>query len=175
MNRKQAVFVGSLIGLGIVSRLVPHVGNFVPITALSLLGAAYLPRRYALIAPLGMMIVSDLIIGLHPLILLTWGSFALIAFGGSMIHEKSHSRGAVAWFAPIASVLYFLITNFGVWLEGKMYAHTLAGLWQSYVMGLPFLRNTLLADCIYTSLLFGVVYLLRKVLHGRRDTVYIHA
>jgi hypothetical protein len=53
-----------------------------------------------------------------------------------------------------SSLLFFFVTNFGVWREGSMYPHTLGGLMSAYEMGLPFLRNTFIGDLVYTHLFF---------------------
>jgi hypothetical protein len=48
------------------------------------------------------------------------------------------------------------VSNFGVWWSAGMYPPTAGGLADCYVAGLPFFRNTLAGDAIYTALLFGV-------------------
>ena len=55
-----------------------------------------------------------------------------------------------------ASLFFFLVTNFAVWLWSGMYAHTIAGLSECFTLGLPFFRNTLLSDVMYTYGLFGL-------------------
>src|SRR3989344_3148844 len=42
-----------------LSRLLPHMPNFAPITAMALFGAVYLTGRYAFILPLVAMLISD--------------------------------------------------------------------------------------------------------------------
>jgi hypothetical protein len=62
-----------------------------------------------------------------------------------------------------ASLFFFVVTNFGVWLFSGMYAHTLSGLSYCYAMALPFFRNTALSDMFYTASLFAVYALALKV------------
>lgn len=63
-----------------------------------------------------------------------------------------------------ASLLFFLITNFGVWLDPtSFYPKGLFGLTQSYIMGLPFLKNTLMGDLFFTGILFLGYELLLKI------------
>ena len=162
--QKQILFFLTLAFVGIASRLVPHAANFVPITALALLAAAYLPRRLALTVPLTVMIVSDLLIGMHDTIAYTWGSFVLIGYLGSKLYARTGKRWHVAAMAPIGSVVFFVISNFGVWAQGNMYAHNLAGLERCYIMALPFFRATLTADVLYTPLVFlGAYFALKAV------------
>jgi hypothetical protein len=143
------------IVMGVLFRLVPHLPNFTPIAAIALFGGAYLGKKQAVIVPLAIMIASDAIIGLHPLILFTWGSFILTAFIGMWLKEN---RTVVNVFgaAVSSSVIFFIITNFGVWaLPASWYPRTLEGLMSCYIVALPFYRNMLLGDIFYVALFFG--------------------
>lgn len=150
----KIVLASALILLAVFGRLVPHPANFAPIAAIAIFGGAILPRKWALSLPLVAMIASDLIIGLHPLIFFTWGSFALIALMSNMFIKKVQLLTVVT-ASLSASVFFYLITNFGVWMEGRLYPLTLSGLGQSYYNAIPFFRNTLLGDLVFSVLLFG--------------------
>lgn len=150
----RVLLVVGLIVFAIVTRLLPHPPNFAPITAIAIFGGALLPRNWALLLPLGAIVASDLIIGIHPLILFTWGSFLLIGLL-SYRYFNTIKSGMVVGASLLASILFFVITNFGVWLEGRLYPPTLEGLTQSYINALPFFRNTLLGDLVFSGLLFG--------------------
>lgn len=144
-----------LITLGVIARLLPHPPNVAPITALALFGGAYLPKQYAIIIPLAAMLISDIFIGFHGTMLYVYGSFAAIGLMGLWLREK-RSPGKILGLSAAASLLFYLVTNFGVWAHpASWYPHTLQGLMQSYLMGLPFLRNTLIGDVGYTTAFFG--------------------
>jgi len=65
--------------------------------------------------------------------------------------------------ALFASVLFFLVSNFGAWLEQAMpYPQTFAGLMQCYAMGLPFYKGTLLGDVAITCGIFAAHAYLAK-------------
>jgi len=145
----------SLVLFAISARLLPHPPNFAPIAAVAIFGSFVLPRRLALCLPLAALVISDLAIGLHPLILWTWGSFVLIAYFGSRLARQPKPRLVIA--ASIgASTLFYTVSNFGVWLQGAMYPMTAAGLIDCYYKALPFFRNTLMGDLAYTAALFGL-------------------
>lgn len=144
-----------LIVFAVASRLMPHPDNIAPIAAIALFAGAVMPRRWALALPLAAMVVSDMFIGLHDTIIFTWGSFVLIALGGYVLMKRINPLNVLA-ASFLASVLFYTITNFGVWLVSGMYSPTAEGLVQSYVNALPFFRNTLAGDLLYTGLLFGV-------------------
>jgi hypothetical protein len=143
-----------LILLAIFGRMVPHPANFAPIAAVAIFGGAILPRKWALSLPLAAMVISDLIIGLHPLILFTWGSFALIALASNKFIKKVQPLTVVT-ASLSASVFFYIVTNFGVWLQGQLYPLTLSGLGQSYFNAIPFFRNTVLGDLVFSVILFG--------------------
>ncbi len=150
-----------LILLAVSLRILPHPANFAPLAAVSIFGGAVLPRRLALWVPLAAMVLSDAVIGFHSLIGLTWGSYVLIALASSyLLRKPSFLKGGVLTLS--SSLFFFVVTNFGVWVASGMYSHTWSGLVQCYTLALPFFRNTLLSDVIYTGLLFGTFSLVTK-------------
>ncbi len=157
----------SLVVFAILFRLLPHPANFAPIGAIAIFGGAILPRRWALSLPLAAMIVSDLIIGLHPLVWVTWGSFLVIALASNhFLHKINPSR--VIGASLSASVFFFVVTNFAVWAQGWLYPITAQGLANCYINALPFFRNTLLGDLIFSAVLFGAYALVyRYALKGK--------
>lgn len=149
----QRLIVG-LILLGMIARLVPHPWNATPVMAIALFGGTYLSKRWAILLPLAIVAASDLLLGWHNTIPFTWGAFALTGMLGWWI--RSHPTTSRILLGSITgSVLFFLITNFGVWVTGELYPMTPEGLWQCYLAGLPFFRNSLIGDLVYTSALFG--------------------
>ncbi|MDO8265520.1 MAG: hypothetical protein Q7T41_01090 [Candidatus Saccharibacteria bacterium] len=171
-NKLGIAIALTLIALAVVSRIMPHPANFAPIAAVALFSGAILPRKLAISVPLLAMIISDLFIGLHPLIMFTWGTFALIAFLSSAKFRRVTPLAVVGSSAG-ASVLFYLVTNFGVWMEGRLYAQTFSGLVQCYYNALPFFRNTLLGDVIFTSALFGIYAFSVELSKKHLDEKYI--
>ncbi len=154
-NKVGILIALTLIAFAVVSRIMPHPANFAPVAAVALFGGAILPRKLAIIVPISAMVISDLLIGLHPTIMFTWGSFALIALLSSA-RFKRITPLAVMGSSLGASILFYIVTNFGVWVEGRLYTQTFTGLIQCYYNALPFFRNTLLGDAIFTCVLFGL-------------------
>lgn len=145
-----------LIILGILLRLLPHPPNFAPITALGLFGGVYLQKKYAFILPLTALLISDLVIGFYgTMMLFVYGSFILSGLIGLWV--KKHKTVTNVFLASLlSSILFYLITNFGVWLMShSYYTKDLTGLLQSYILAIPFFRNTLLGDLFYAGLFFG--------------------
>jgi hypothetical protein len=154
MSRYMYAFV--LILAAALSRMLPHLPNMVPVTALALFGGVYLDRRFTFIIPMAAMLITDWFIGFHSTALWVYGSFMAIGVVGLWL--RNH-RGVLPTIgASIAgSVLFYVITNFGVWLSPPyMYDQTLSGLVQCYVAAIPFFRNTLAGDLLYVGAIFGL-------------------
>jgi len=143
-----------IILFAVILRLVPHVPNFAPISGMALFGGAYLNKKYALIVPLIAMFLSDIFLGLHSTMVFVYGSFILTGLIGLWL-RKHKTFTDIIGAAFLSSLLFFLITNFGVWLEGRLYPANLSGLMSSYTLAIPFFRNTILGDLFYTGLFFG--------------------
>jgi len=155
-DKSQGLFISiALILLAVSLRIIPHPANFAPVSAIAIFGGAKLPRKLALSVPLFAMVISDLIIGLHNLVLVTWGCYMLIALASHLWLKKvTIVRTTITAIA--ASLFFFIVTNFAVWLWSGMYAHTAQGFIRCFTLALPFFRNTLLSDVTYTLGLFGV-------------------
>lgn len=149
-----------LVMLATVMRLLPHPANFTPMSSVALFGGAHLKKRYALILPIVALVLSDIFIGFDSLEsrLTVYGSFILIGLIGFALRKKQ-SVGTVVGASVAGSLLFYLITNFVFFYPVTMYTHDFAGMMQSYYNALPFLRNMMLGDLFYTSVLFGSHYL----------------
>jgi hypothetical protein len=140
--------------------------NFSPLAAILLCSAAYLPRKFILLAGLGPLIVADLLLNAHyrqPLIdtgmLSRYFCFGLILLLGYAIRQQ-HSHKVFSLFgATIAgSCLFYLITNTATWAATSDYSKTLTGWWQALTVGEPgfpptllFFRNTIVSDLFFTA------------------------
>jgi hypothetical protein len=154
MNSRILVLLSAILAAAAL-RLVPHPPNFTPIGAMALFGGAYLGRRWlAFAAPLGALLLSDLVLGFYHGQVTVYASVALIAMlGMAALQRRSALRVGLAAIA--GSILFFAITNFGMWLFSGFYPRTLAGLEACYIAAIPFFQNTVAGDLFYATLLFG--------------------
>jgi hypothetical protein len=145
----------SAIAAAAALRLVPHPPNFSPIDAMALFSGAYLGRRWiAFAAPLAALLLSDLVLGFYSGMLFQYAAVILIVLlGVAALSRVTVARLVVGALA--SSVLFFAVSNFGVWAASGMYTHTLAGLSACYVAAIPFFQNTVAGDLFYAALLFG--------------------
>lgn len=163
---RNMLVAAGIVLIAALSRLLPHPPNFTPVAAIALAGGVYMNKRYATIIPLVALVLSDAIIGFHNTVYYVYGSFVLIGLIGLWL--KSHKKAPIVFGGVLlSSVLFFLITNFGVWSagDGTIYPKSFAGLIECYTAGIPFFRNTLLGDVVYTAVLFGIFEGVERMLH----------
>jgi hypothetical protein len=151
----------ALILVAALTRLLPHPANVTPVTAIALFGAVTLGRRLSFLVPLAAMLLSDAVIGFHSTMLWVYASFAAIV-GIGFWYQTRRTAGRLLLASLVGSTIFYGVTNFGVWIGGgMMYPQTLSGLLECYTAALPFYRNTLLGDLVYSGVLFGAYELLR--------------
>lgn len=157
-NFQRLISYAAIILLAVIARLIPHPPNFAPIGGLALFSGSHFKKKIVLLIPLTAMFLSDIFLGFHKTIPYVYVSFIIIALIGGLI--KNSKWQSLLKASLISSVLFFLITNFGVWATGSMYQKNLGGLMQCYGFGVPFFRNTLISDLFYTfSFFYGYKFL----------------
>jgi hypothetical protein len=161
----------AIIAFLALSRCLPHPPNFTPLAAMSLLSGAFLRDwRLALIIPLGAMLLSDLYLGLHNSMLFVYAAMAsIVIFSRYGLRRVSLFRLTSA--SVLSAVWFFLLTNFGAWLGHETYAPSLNGLMQAYVAGIPFFRNTLLSNVLFTLLAYLALFTAVRWQRSRTEVV----
>ena len=160
-NHKRLITLSGLILMVALSRLLPHPPNFSPVATLALFGGASLvTRKWAFIVPLIAMLLSDIGLefltgqGFHSLMPVVYMTFA-ITVGIGIWTAKRISVGTIIGGTLAASVLFFVVTNFAVWVSGGFYPKTPEGLLACYTAAIPFFGNTLMGNFVYVGLMFG--------------------
>jgi hypothetical protein len=161
-NKEEIIAIIILIVVGISYRLFPHPPNFSPVAAIALFSGFYF-RRYFVLIPIVIMLVSDLFIGFYgwKLMIAVYGSFLLVGILGIML-RKNKSVTAIIGYSLSGSVLFFVLTNFAVWALGQWYAPDLSGLFRCYALALPFFKNTIAGDLFYSAAIFGAYELIAQ-------------
>ncbi len=154
----------ALILLVAASRFLPHPPNMACVGALGLFAGCCWAGRRAYLVPAAAMLISDLVghalgwpgMGFYSLTTMAavyLGVIAAVPIGRWMKHTKGLWKFPVASLA--ASMAFFLISNFGVWL-GPWYPNTLAGLTTCFASAIPFFGYTVAGDLVFTIAIFGV-------------------
>jgi len=169
MDKPRFTTLAGMVFLAAALRLIPHPPNFTPLAAMALFGGAYISdKRLAFGLPLAALFLSDAVLGFYHGMIWVYGSFALIVCLGLQLQSRRRLL-PIAGAALASSVLFFALTNFGVWASGGLYPHTLAGLETCYVAAIPFFQNTIAGDLVYTALLFGGFALAEKKFPALRE------
>ncbi len=163
-----------VLGAGIF-RLAAHEfqwWNIAPLAAMALIGGMYLGRRFALWVPLAVLALTDIILNVqmgYPAVYwpraFDYGAFLLIGLLGLWARERK--LGVKIGAALATPFLFFLISNFAVWLFGLSganvsYTKTFSGLMECYTAALPFLRGTVIGDWAFMAVFAVTAVLVRR-------------
>ena len=158
----RVIFIVGVVLFGAFMRLMPHWPNFTPIAAMALFGGAYFGKKHlAFIIPLTAMLVSDLFLGFHQWMIAVYISFALVVGIGILLQHRI-KVGTVLLASVSSSLLFFIITNFAMWVGSPFYPQNMVGLIECYVAALPFLNTGILGDLFYSGVFFGGFYLVQQ-------------
>jgi len=162
MLKPRLIVLASMIAAAAASRLIPHPPNFTSVAAVGLFaGATFSDRRMAFAIPLAALLLSDVVLGFYRHMEVVYVAFALIVCIGMAI-KRQRTPIIIAGATLTGSMLFFVVTNFGVWMFDSYYPRTPQGLAECYVAAMPFFAHTLEGDFFYVALLFGVFALLER-------------
>tara|TARA_B100000401_G_C52467564_1_gene559544 strand:+ start:136 stop:621 length:486 start_codon:yes stop_codon:yes gene_type:complete len=147
------ISVGIFLALA-ASRFIPHPPNFTSLIALSFYVPAIFGRKY-IFAVILCFFITDIFIGFHSTTFFTWGSVLLIGLISKYFYQTAFLRimGALS-----GAIIFFIITNFGVWLLGS-YGYTLSGLLLCFILAIPFFGYTLISTLIFSTVIEGILKL----------------
>jgi len=130
---------------------------FSPILAIALFSGNKLSRKQALIIPMAIMLISDYFIGYYNIGLMISVYFCFLL--ASLLGKKYAFLGVI-----ISPIIHFIITDFAVWYFMDWYPKTLIGLYECYVMALPFLKNMMIGTMGYSVIFFGLYELSKTII-----------
>jgi len=138
-NLNKSVFIIFLLTL---SRIVPHEPNFTPIISFAVMGYIFFHDTFKKIfIVLISMFISDLIIGTHSIMIFVYISIVIISF---LSNKKNY-----IFMLIISPLIFFIISNFGVWILSETYPKNLSGITTCYILAIPFLKNTFVSTIFY--------------------------
>lgn len=161
------------LAVAIAVRFLPHPLAFTPVGAALLFFGARTPRKRIWV-PVVALAASDVVLTRlvysYPLSadhFVTWGWYAAIVLLGGLLKTNAQPL-RLAGAALASSVSFFLVSNFAVWAAWNMYPKTLGGLAASYIAAIPFFRNQVASDLLFTAVLFGTAALAEGLRAGRK-------
>ena len=151
-----------LVAIGVAGRWGQPQWCFTPTAAAAIFAGYYFSRiGFALIVPFAILVISDVLLPAYNSIgvmILTYAVMMLPVWFGRLLRKPGTTadtawRWAICGFVP--ATLFFLVSNFGVWLFQSDYAKSWHGLTLCYWSAVPFYRWMLAGDVFYLALLFG--------------------
>ncbi len=161
LDIKVAV-ITSFILIAAVFRFLPHAPNFTPLMAIALFsGVMFDNKKLAFLVPFSAMLVSDIFLGFHSAMPAVYLSFGIMVYFGILISTKK-SILQITLTSLSGAVVFFILTNFAVWLTFNIYTKDIAGLMLCYEAAIPFFRNTLISTMVFSYVLFGAYALTER-------------
>lgn len=157
------------------ARIMPHMPNYSPLTALAIFGMFHFDKKWMAILVLFLAtFLSDLVLNntvyaymfsgftvFYEGFIWQYIAMALISVS-SLYLLKKLSIQSVVLTSVISTILFFLVSNFGAFVSLPIYPKTMFGLSSAYLAGLPFLQATMISDVVYSSVLFGGFYFIQS-------------
>lgn len=153
IKTKKIIFAFLLIIFGSVGRmLLLDFPNVETLTVSALLAGSIFGGLYSVFVPFTVVVLTDFIIGNNSILFFTWSAWIMIGAFGLVARrsDKTDSRFVLklTGLGLFSSLFFYIYTNFGVWLLWPLYSHDIPGLIQCYIMGLPFLRMSIIGNMI---------------------------
>jgi hypothetical protein len=156
---KRSLLAITYLVASAIWRFLPHWANVTPFTALALYTGSQHQSRWSLLTPIIPLALTDLFFGWHATIPFVYGSLLIIGLLGRLLRTQSPLNLMAT--SLVGSLFFFIITNFGVWLTSGLYPHTLGGLLTACTLGIPFYKNALLGDLLFSLAFFGFMRLMK--------------
>ena len=165
----REIFHIGLVLLLAFSRFIPHPPNFTPIVAVAIMSGYFFKNiKLSFVVLLIAMLLVDVFIGFYKHMLFVYLSLFLIAFVFFKISDKINFKNLFV-FGFIGSLIFYLVSNFGVWASGVLspitnlpYEKSLNGLISCYFLAIPFFKNTL-----FSTIVFSYAAYLANYFYGR--------
>ncbi len=164
--KTKFITLAMMVFAAAMTRLIPHPWNFTAIAAMALFGGAYFDSKLSsVLVPLGALFLSDMILGFHSTMPFVYGAFLITVVLGWTMSEKKTALNVVT-YSLASSMLFFVISNYGVWAMDSMYSKSFSGLVECYLMALPFLKNQILGDLFFSGVMFGAFEFSKRRIHS---------
>ncbi|MBS1511504.1 MAG: hypothetical protein JST86_11725 [Bacteroidetes bacterium] len=162
-----------LVVLAAVSRVIMYPHNFSPMVGMAIFaGATFQNKKLAFALPLFSMFLSDVLFEVFHIAQGFWGWGQLVGYGIFALLTviaftmKKINVVNVIGYSLGSSVLFFILSNLSFFLIDNPVYHTytqdFSGFINCYVLALPFFKTSVVADLVYSGVLFGAYYLLSQ-------------
>lgn len=172
-NKTSIIIAVLLVVAAAASRVIMYPHNFSPMVGMAIFaGAVFTNKRFAFALPIFAMLLSDIMFEVFNIAPGFWGWGQLAGYGIFALITiiaftmKKITAGHVIGYSLGSSVIFFLLSNLFFFLIDNPVYHTYSqnfnGFVDCYVQALPFFRTSIIADLVYSGVLFGAYYLLQQ-------------
>jgi hypothetical protein len=183
MNKQSTstlVIAVLLIVIAALSRVILYPHNFSPIIGMAIFaGAVIKDKRLAFALPLLAMFLSDVLFEAFNIAPGFWGWGQLVGYGILALitviafSMKKINVFSVAGYSIGSSLLFFLLSNSAFFIFDNPIYHTytqdLSGYIATLAGGLPFLKTGIVADLVYSTVLFGAYFLVQRFAFNKKE------
>lgn len=182
MNKQSTstlLIAALLIVVAALSRVILYPDNFSPIIGMAIFaGAVIKDRKLAFALPLVAMFLSDVLFEVFNIAPGFWGWGQLVGYGIlaliTMIAFTMKKPGVlkIAGYSIGSSLLFFFLSNSAFFVFDNavfhLYPQNFSGYIASLVGGLPFLKTAVIADLVFSTVLFGTYFLVQNYAFNKK-------
>jgi hypothetical protein len=180
-NRTTLIIAALLVVIAAISRVILYPHNFSPIIGMAIFaGAVIKDKRVAFALPILAMFLSDVLFEFFTTAPGFWGWGQLVGYGILALitviafSMKKINVLSVAGYSIGSSVLFFFLSNSAFFVFDNpiyhLYEQNFSGYIATLAGGLPFLKTGIIADLVYSTILFGSYYLVQHFAFNRKAT-----
>lgn len=151
-----------MMTLLVISRMISDIPNFTATIALIMFTSYLIRDKFlSVLVILVSQIISDLYIGIYSSMFFVYGAYVFIALLSPIIMNKLSFKSVL--ISPLVTpTIFYIVSNFGVWITGSTYPLSLDGLIMCYVAGIPFFDETLLSTVVFSVTIYAMMKLIVK-------------
>tara|TARA_B100001778_G_scaffold60069_1_gene46719 strand:- start:224 stop:739 length:516 start_codon:yes stop_codon:yes gene_type:complete len=151
-----------MMTLLVISRMISDIPNFTATIALIMFTSYLIRDKFlSVLVILVSQIISDLYIGIYSSMFFVYGAYVFIALLSPIIMNKLSFK-SVLISSLVTPTIFYIVSNFGVWITGSTYPLSLDGLIMCYVAGIPFFDETLLSTVVFSVTIYVMMKLIVK-------------
>ncbi|NOT38094.1 MAG: hypothetical protein HOP11_12030 [Saprospiraceae bacterium] len=171
MSRRDLGILSAILITLIISRIIPHAPNFTSTAAGLIFAGAVLRKPHFSLIILAGYFLCDLLINntlyasnsssfqwTSQAIGWIYASLLISFFISRHLSENLESPFKLLGISVTSSLVFYALSNFGVWNEGLLYTRDLSGLITCYIAGIPYLLNEMAASVFFTVIFFLIYW-----------------
>ena len=152
-NTRYLVILFAVVLL-IISRSLSFIPNFTPTISLIVFISIMFRNHYILAFIIVLsQLISDYFLGYYSSMFFVYLGYVSIAIASKYIFKELNFIHVIGT-SCISVLIFYLISNYGVWQMMDLYQYNFYGLMQCYIAGIPFLKYSLISTLLYSTTIY---------------------